>query len=82
MEDHVEDPMEPVFDAPVGPRSTGQELCVGRQGGDVEVPGCLAFLTSLDLSLDQADAVQAGPIVTRVKPVDVGNGPGNETASR
>ena len=39
------------------------------------MPGCLAFLTSLDLSLDQADAVQAGPIVTRVKPVDVGNGP-------
>ena len=71
VEDHVEDPVEPVLDAPVGAPGTGEQHGVGGQRRDIEMLGGLALAVALDLALDQGDGLQAGPGMALLEPVDI-----------
>lgn len=56
VEDHVEYPMEPVLDAPVGTHRAGEGGGVELGGGQVVAPGDGGLARALDRGLDQPKA--------------------------
>ena len=56
MEDDIEDPVEAIFDAPMGAGAAGEDDGIGGQRRDVEVSGGFGLAVSFDLALDHGDA--------------------------
>jgi len=62
-EDHVQDPMQSVFDHPVGADHGSDLAGQQEQRGDVETRLTLDLVADLARAFDDDDAFQAGPIV-------------------
>ena len=70
-EDHVQDPMEAVFDAPVASDRAGDKGGIRRQGGDIESGLAAHPLGGFASALDHDDGLEVGPfLVALAEPFD------------